>query len=109
MAAQEAHMRLYSQPIVRLSHTVYRLTVHKEKEARIVIPEGADEATIERAVAQSKFKKTQLSEFIKLCAKDPDACPYSYEQIGRFYSWNGELLLKILMKNLYYRVIGQSF
>jgi precorrin-6B methylase 1 len=100
MSAQEAYMRLFSHPIVRLSHTVYKLVVHKENEARIVIPGDADEATIKRSLAQGGFKKTQLSEFIKLCAKDEEARQYSYEQIGRFYSWNGEffyLLISLIM------------
>jgi len=87
MSAQEAYMRLFSHPIVRLSHTVYKLVVHLEGQARVVIPEDADEALIQRRLA--KNQQTQLTQFLKLCERDEEARQYTYEQIGRFFSWTG--------------------
>lgn len=89
MTAQEAYMRLFSQPVVKLSHTVIRLIVHAPQGLPIIFQEGYEVEEAE-ALEKGKEKKASMLEgFFKLCTNDSDARQYIYEEIVENYSWNG--------------------
>lgn len=79
MTAMEAFLRLWSNKIVSMSHSVYTLSVHCEKEQTILIEEGNEE------MATSVDKDTQLTAFFNLCKVDKDAQQLTYDRVPYSY------------------------
>ena len=80
LTSMEAYLRLHSFPIVKMSHTIYKLSVHDENQQTIVIEEGHE------LEGMSKLNKnTKLLAFFKLCRTDELAKTLTYDQIPYFY------------------------
>jgi hypothetical protein len=80
MTAQEAYLRLHSYKIVGHSHKVIPLTVHEPKGETIVVEDGMEMAGLTQV-----GKATQLTDFFKLCQRDPRAAQYRYDEIPYKY------------------------
>lgn len=81
MTAAEAYLRLFGFPIVKQSHTIYKLPVHDEGGHTIVIEEGHEEENMEKAMKHSK-----LTAFFHLCnSGDPLAKTLTYDEIPLNY------------------------
>lgn len=89
MTAIEAYLRLYSYPIVKMSHTIYSLPIHEPDGQNIIIDE--DEET-EESAAVKMDRDSQLLAFFKLCGKKDDngeqARKMTYDEIPYKFTYN---------------------
>lgn len=92
MTAMEAYLRLHSNKIVTMKHSIYALSVHNEKEQTILIEEGNEEMAV-------PDKDTHLTAFFKLCIIDKEAQLLTYDRIPYKYKY-----ICVFSTNLYYCV-----
>lgn len=81
MTSQEAIMRLFTYPVVHLSHPVTLLAVHGPEGEAVIFREGHEADALDALADKKSSKKSMLEAFFDLCRTDNSAKDLLYEEI----------------------------
>ena len=88
MSATEAMWRLFHFPTNDMSHSVFPLKVHEEKENWVTVHGDDTKGALEKA----KKGQTHLTAYFKLNKEDPVARKFKYAEIPEHYVWDDRLM-----------------